>query len=156
MPKPSAIWCSRPLVSVNYKVSTGIVEFEQMEWNFRLKQRSQGRILTHRRYTSGQSTRQGGRASRRGDSSYPLSATFFYPPPSFTEFTCPDEVEVHGDEVPEDILPRQEDELNQLDYQQCDAAVAVSNRTFEEMEKIIDEIFEGRLGSILSSSGSLL
>jgi len=28
-------------------------------------------------------------------------------------------------EVPEDILPRQEDELNHLDYQQYDAAVAV-------------------------------
>ena len=34
-------------------------------------------------------------------------------------------LKVHGDEVPEDILPRQEDELNHLDYQQYDAAVAV-------------------------------
>ena len=85
------------------------------------------------------------RLRHRADSSYPLSATFFYPPPSFTEFTRPDEVEVHGDEVPEDILPRQEDELNELDFQQYDAAVAVRNRTFEEMEKIIDEIFEGGL-----------
>ena len=47
-----------------------------------------------------------------GNLSYPFSATFFYPPPSFTQFTRPDEVEVHGDEVPEDILPCQEDELN--------------------------------------------
>jgi hypothetical protein len=63
---------------------------------------------------------------RGKDSSYPFSATFFYPPPSFTEFSRPDEVEVHSDEVPEDTLPRQEDELNQLlDYRQYDAPVAV-------------------------------
>jgi hypothetical protein len=48
--------------------------------------------------------------------------------PSFTEFTRPDEVEVHSDEVPEDILPRQEDELNRLDYQQYDAAVDLRRR----------------------------
>jgi len=94
------------------------------------------------------------RLRHRNDSSYPLSATFYYPPPSSLEFIRPDEPEVHGDEVPEDILPRVDNmdqeslhdmDPNDLDFQRYDAAIAVRNRTFEEMEKVIDEIFEGGL-----------
>jgi hypothetical protein len=95
------------------------------------------------------------RLRHRNDSSYPLSATFYYPPPSSLEFQRPDEPEVHGDEVPDDILPRADNldpesllhdmDPNGLDFQRYDAAVAVRNRTFEEMEKVIDEIFEGGL-----------
>ena len=98
------------------------------------------------------------RLRHRADSSYPLSATFYYPPPSSLEFTRPDDPDVHGDEVPDNILPRQDvpvatslpgqedmDSNASDNYAQYDAAVAVRNRTFEEMEKVIDEIFEGGL-----------
>ena len=99
------------------------------------------------------------RLRHRADSSYPLSATFYYPPPSSLEFVRPDDPEVHGDEVPTNILPRQDvsesdtfrhqedmDSNASIDYQQqYDAAIAVRTRTFEEMEKVVDEIFEGGL-----------
>ena len=101
------------------------------------------------------------RLRHRADSSYPLSATFYYPPPSSSEFMRPDDPEVHGDEVPEDILPRQDGGSDTLrrqsqgedidsnpsedQQQQYDAAISVRNKIFEEMEKVIDEIFEGGL-----------
>jgi hypothetical protein len=86
------------------------------------------------------------RLRHRSDNSYPLSSAFYYPPPSSTDFVRPNSPEVHGDEVPNDILPRQDDiDPRAGDYQQYDAAVSIRNRTFEEMEKVIDEIFEGGL-----------
>lgn len=86
------------------------------------------------------------RLRHRSDPSYPLSATFYYPPPNSSEFVRQDGPEVNGDEVPDDILPRQDEmDSNSSDYQQYDAAIAVRNKTFEEMEKVIDEIFEGKL-----------
>lgn len=84
------------------------------------------------------------RLRHRSDPSYPLSATFYYPPPSCNEFVRQDGPEVNGDEVPPDFLPHDEDR-NSTDYLQYEPAIAVRNRTFEEMEKVIDEIFEGGL-----------
>jgi len=99
------------------------------------------------------------RLRHRADSSYPVSAIFYYPPPSSSEFQRPDDPEVHGDEVPENILPLQgvqESHTHQVDDEEGstvyeylqppdDMATAVRNKTFEEMEKVIDEIFEGGL-----------
>jgi hypothetical protein len=88
----------------------------------------------------------GNRLRHRSDESYPLSATFYYPPPGSSDFIRADSPEVHGDEVPEDLLPHK-DEIDPYaaDSGRYDAAVAIRNRTFEEMEKVIDEIFEGGL-----------
>ena len=86
------------------------------------------------------------RLRHRSDNSYPLSSAFYYPPPSSADFVRPDSPEVHGDEVPNDILPRQDDiDPDTGNYVHYDSAVSIRNRTFEEMEKVIDEIFEGGL-----------
>ena len=86
------------------------------------------------------------RLRHRADTSYPLSSTFYYPPPSSADFTRPDSPSVHGDEAPEDILPRQDvyDEIP-AEAQRLEAATLVRNKTFDEMERVIDEIFEGGL-----------
>lgn len=86
------------------------------------------------------------RLRHRSDASYPLSATFYYPPPGLSDFVRPDSPKVNGDEAPDGILPRPEEtDFNSVDHQQDDAALHVRNKTFDEMEKVIDEIFEGEL-----------
>lgn len=84
------------------------------------------------------------RLRHRSDDSYPLSATFYYPPPGMSDFVRPDPPEVNGDEAPEDILPRPDEiEPYAPDSLQYDSAITMRNRLFEEMENVVDEIFEG-------------
>jgi hypothetical protein len=84
------------------------------------------------------------RLHHRSDESYPLSSTFYYPPPSSADFTRHDSPSVQGNEAPSDILPHNdEDEYSQ--GQLNEAETLVRNKTFEEMERVIDEIFEGGL-----------
>jgi hypothetical protein len=86
------------------------------------------------------------RLRHRIDNSYPLSSAFYYPPPSLTDFDRVHSPDVHGDEAPDDMLPRSDDiDPNTGDYAHYDTAISIRNRTFEEMEKVIDEIFEGGL-----------
>ena len=85
---------------------------------------------------------------RRADNAYPLSATFSYPPPGLPDFYVPDTPEIQGDEVPDNFLPRPEEtdnSPNMSDLLRNEEAIHLRNRTFEEMEKVIDEIFEGGL-----------
>ena len=84
------------------------------------------------------------RLRHRSDESYPLSSTFYYPPPGASDFIRPDTPPVNGDEAPEDILPRSDEiELYAPDSLQYDSAISMRNRLFEEMERVVDEIFEG-------------
>jgi len=87
------------------------------------------------------------RLRHRTEASIPLSASFYYPPPSGSDFQRPDpQPEVNGDEPPDDILPHAEIvDPHGPDAQMYDAASNIRIKTFEQMEKIIDEIFEGGL-----------
>jgi len=86
------------------------------------------------------------RLRHRTDSSYPLSATFYYPPPSSADFVREDAPVVNGDQAPEDILPNPETvDPHGPDGPVYDAATYTRNKLFEEMENVIDEIFEGGL-----------
>jgi hypothetical protein len=61
--------------------------------------------------------------------------------------------------MPVDFLPRQDEDGHAANYLQYEHVIAITrNRTFEEMEKVIDEIFEGgsaETGINLSNSGNL-
>jgi len=86
------------------------------------------------------------RLRHRADASYPLSATFYYPPPSASDFIRTDAPFVNGDNAPDDILLDAETmDPHGPDAAAYDAAAYTRQKLLEEMEHVIDEIFEGGL-----------
>lgn len=86
------------------------------------------------------------RMRHRADASYPLSATFYYPPPSGSDFIRTDAPIVNGDNAPEEIILASENiDPHGPDAAAYDAASYTRMKLFEEMERVIDEIFEGGL-----------